>query len=125
MQSACVAAGDLGRAVVVFDEMFGSELVTPDELVFALMMRAYGLEAPPKWPEIAALLGRMKHTFGITPGVQVYNVLLETCARTNDVDRGLQVLDRMEQEGIEPNNYTMEAVEKRKVLRSALRKQFG
>jgi len=122
---ACAGAADIGRATMVFDEMFASGLVEPDELVFAIMMRAYGAEDPPRWADVAALLGRMRHSFGITPGAKTYNALLETCARTNDVERGLQVLDRMDQEGVEPDAFTVEAVAGRKVLRSALRKTFS
>jgi len=41
--------------------------VQPDELMFSLLLRAHGGGAEPKWTDISALLGLMKHTWGIAP----------------------------------------------------------
>lgn len=54
-----------------------------------------------------------------------YNVLLQICARTNDLDRGQDVIDRMSADEVEPDEFSMEAVAKKRVLRSYLRKTFG
>ena len=53
-----------------------------------------------------------------------FNALLDVCVRTKDVDRGLDVLERMEAEGIEPDALTAGIVQPRRVLRSYLRKKF-
>ena len=80
-----------------------------------------------------------------------YNTLLEICADNNDYDRGCQVggkphrtvpifrwqkyeaemypcaaqlIDRMEEEAVEPNNWTTNAVSSRKSLRHYLRRKF-
>jgi pentatricopeptide repeat protein len=53
-----------------------------------------------------------------------FNALLDVCVRTKDVDRGLDVLDRMEAEGVEPDDLTPGIVQNRRVLRSYLRKKF-
>ena len=54
----------------------------------------------------------------------VFNCLLEVCARTNDQERGYNIIEQMEKAGCVPDEYTVEAVAKRKVLRSHLRRVF-
>lgn len=52
----------------------------------------------------------------------VYNCLLEICARTNDEERGFDIIDRMSKASVPPNKYTLEAVKRRKSLRSYLKR---
>ena len=54
----------------------------------------------------------------------MYNCLLDICARTNDQDRGYDIIDQMQKAGCQPDNQTLEAVAKRKFLRSHLRRTF-
>ena len=51
-----------------------------------------------------------------------FNVLLEICARTKDQERGFEMIDRMRRAGVEPDDFTLEAVKHRRVLRSYLRR---
>lgn len=51
-------------------------------------------------------------------------MLLSACARVNDTDRGTEILDKMATDGVEPDDGTVEAVKKRKVLRSYAKKVF-
>jgi pentatricopeptide repeat protein len=44
--------------------------------------------------------------------------------RSNDVARGVAVLDRMAADGVEPDEYTDAVVGRKRVLRSHLRKLF-
>jgi pentatricopeptide repeat protein len=53
-----------------------------------------------------------------------YNKLLEVCVRTNDMDRGLDVLDRMANDDVSPDDYTLEVVKRKRVLRSHIAKLF-
>jgi pentatricopeptide repeat protein len=104
--------------------LFRSEagVVVPDELLFSVLLRAHGAKSPPPWADISKLLGQMKHTFGIAPSTITYNVLLEVCAITNDYDRGCQLIDRMLEEGVQPDAFTAAAVGNRKSLRSYLKR---
>ena len=70
--------------------------VVPDEVLFSVLIRAYGAAPQPPWGDISALLGRMKHTWGIKPSTVTYSALLEICAATNDYERGCQVRGRGE-----------------------------
>ena len=107
-QRACIACKDLPRAQRVFDDLVGASCrrrawraaadarsadagaVVPDEVLFSVLIRAHGAAAQPPWGDISALLGRMKHTWGIAPGNVTYSALLEICAATNDYERGCQ-----------------------------------
>ncbi|GAX76186.1 hypothetical protein CEUSTIGMA_g3630.t1 [Chlamydomonas eustigma] len=115
---------DMALAQSVFDELFDGEFLIPDEVTFAVLLRGYGNRSPPDWPRIDATLSTMRNKFGISPTATSFNPLLEVCSRTNDLDRGQDVIDRMASDEVMPDEYSMEAVCKRKVLRSYLKKTF-
>lgn len=50
----------------VFDELFGG-LLTPDEVVYAVLLRGYGGAARPNWNEMSSCLTEMESKHGITP----------------------------------------------------------
>jgi pentatricopeptide repeat protein len=54
-----------------------------------------------------------------------YNALLEICYKSNDSDRALDVIDRMANDEVEPDEFTYEIVSRKRTWRSYLRKQFG
>ena len=105
----------------VFEELFG-ELLQPDEVAFMVMIRGYGDEYPPRWTSIATVLSTMEHSYGIIPTVLTFNTLLEICSKTNDEERGIEIIDKMQDGGVEPNDLSFEAVKQRKSLRSMLKK---
>lgn len=119
---ACLDANDLPRARKVFDEVVEGGAVPADELLFSVLLRAYGKRDPANWGEISSLLAKMRNAYGIKPGLTTYNTLLEVCANSNDYDRGCQLIDRMEEEGIFPDRFTIAAVDKRKTLRKYLKR---
>jgi len=118
---ACVRSRKMDMAESVFEELFG-ELLVPDEVAFMVLIRGYGDEYPPRWTSIATVLSSMEHTYGILPTVLTYNTLLEVCSKTNDEDRGVEIIDRMQDAGVVPNDLSFEAVRQRKSLRSMLKK---
>ncbi len=59
----------------VFDELFGG-LLTPDEVVFAVLLRGYGGAARPNWNEISSCLAEMEGKHGITPSTGVGRQML-------------------------------------------------
>lgn len=118
---ACVRAKKMEMAETVFDELFG-ELLVPDEVAFSVMIRGYGEEYPPQWTSIASMLSTMEHTYGVEPTVLTFNTLLEVCSKTNDEDRGAEIIERMQASGVQPNDLSFEAVRQRKSLRSLLKK---
>uniref|UniRef100_A0A7R9V574 Pentacotripeptide-repeat region of PRORP domain-containing protein n=1 Tax=Chlamydomonas euryale TaxID=1486919 RepID=A0A7R9V574_9CHLO len=115
---------DMALAQSVFDELF-VDFLQPDEVTFAVLLRGYGDCVPPRWTDMDAALTRMKKTYGIEPTSTSYNVLLNVCASTNDLDRGQDVIDRMLSDDVDPDEFSLEAVSKRRALRSYLKKSFG
>mmetsp|Transcript_3619 Transcript_3619/g.7841 ORF Transcript_3619/g.7841 Transcript_3619/m.7841 type:complete len:236 (+) Transcript_3619:28-735(+) len=115
---------DMVLAQGIFDELFG-DFLEPDEVSFAVLLRGYGARNPPDWPRIDATLTTMRTKYGIEPTATSFNVLLEVCARCNDLDRGQDVIDRMAADDVEPDEFTAEVVAKKRVLRSYLKKTLG
>jgi len=122
----------------VFDELFGDggggggdggdnvsdgPLLRPDEVTFAVLLRGYGAATPPLWPRIDATLGRMRRApFGIAPTATSYNALLEVCVRTGDMDRAMDVVDRMADDGVEGDAQTALICARKRALRAYARK---
>lgn len=54
-----------------------------------------------------------------------YNALLEICYKSNDSDRALDVIDRMADDEVEPDDITWELAAKKRTWRSYMRKVMG
>ncbi|KAF6259298.1 hypothetical protein COO60DRAFT_1514203 [Scenedesmus sp. NREL 46B-D3] len=122
--AACTRSRDMKVAQSVFDQLFG-DFLQPDEITFAVMLRGYGSQSPPDWQKIDSVLTQMKMSYGLEPSAKSYNALLEICSKSNDSDRALDVIDRMVNDGVEPDEFTYEVVSRKRTWRSYLRKQFG
>lgn len=122
--AACTRSRDMSMAQNIFEQLFG-DFLQPDEITFAVMLRGYGNQNPPNWQKIDSVLTQMKMTYGLEPTSTSYNALLEICYRTNDSDRALDVLDRMADDDVEPDETTYEIVARKRAWRSYMRKIFG
>ena len=120
---ACMRSKKIEIAESVFDELFNG-LLFPDEVTFAVMLRGYGGQDPPRWTAISNAIATMEKDYGISASTLTYNALLEVCSKTNDITRGKEIIARMVAAGIEPDDFTLEAVRQRKSLRSLLKKTF-
>lgn len=54
-----------------------------------------------------------------------YNALLEICYKSNDSDRALDVIDRMADDEVEPDDLTWELAARKRTWRSYMRKVMG
>ncbi|CAI5515852.1 unnamed protein product [Closterium sp. Naga37s-1] len=141
----CVRCGELARAERTFFNLFSkapasttsspsssssdsdvgrTANLVPDAVAVGVLLRAYGRKSPPQWAKIQQLLTRMELDFGMQPSTAIFNELMDICARDNAVDRGVQLLDRMAEAGVEPDAFTFEAVKRRRTLRSHFKKLF-
>jgi len=120
---ACMRSKKIEIAESVFDELFNG-LLSPDEVTFAVMLRGYGNQEPPRWTAISNAIATMEKDFGITASTLTYNALLDICSKTNDITRGSEIITRMVAAGVEPDDFTLEAVRQRKSLRSLIKKTF-
>lgn len=84
------------------------------------MTRKYSLE-----PGVGTLIHGCCACLKLQRITVVYNTLLDICARTNDEERGYEIISRMEASGVEPDASTTDAVRNRKSLRSYLKKTFS
>lgn len=122
--NACARNGKMDMARSVFEELFGG-LLTPDEVVFAVMLRGYGtMGERPQWNEISACLADMERKHGVMPSAVTFNALLECCTKHNDQERASEIMGRMLVAGVEPDDYTLEAVRPRRNMRSLLKRNF-
>jgi pentatricopeptide repeat protein len=132
---ACMRGGRIEMGEQVFEELFGGlgeeaaasaapGLLTPDEVTFCVLVRAYGDASPPRWSAISEALTAMERRHGIPPGVRTFNALLGVCARASDEARGAEVIARMAASNVQPDSFSLEAVQQRKSLRSLLRRTF-
>merc|ERR1719414_1141210 len=58
------------------------------------------------------LLEQMKQSSNVQPDEITYNTLLDGCARFGLWDRGLQLLQTMQEAGMPPSNFTLSVVAK-------------
>ena len=122
MLGACVAAGKQDLALKVFEEVFANGVVEPDEVVFVELMRGHLDVNPPEWSRVNALIGKMENTFDVVPTAATYNLLLGKCADDNELERAEDLVDRMADNGVEPDGRTLGAVKKRRSIRSYAKK---
>jgi pentatricopeptide repeat protein len=61
----------------------------------------------------------------VLPTAASYNALLEICYKSNDSDRALDVIDRMADDGVEPDDITWDLTAKKRQWRSYMRKVMG
>ncbi|KAL4458576.1 hypothetical protein ABPG75_013441 [Micractinium tetrahymenae] len=122
---ACARNGKMEMARSVFEELFDG-LLDPDEVVFAVLLRGYGTAGErPLWNEISSTLQLMERKHGIAPTTVTFNVLLETCTKHNDEERAAEIMGRMLVAGVEPDEFTLEAVRPRRSMRSLLKRNFN
>ncbi|EIE21165.1 hypothetical protein COCSUDRAFT_57081 [Coccomyxa subellipsoidea C-169] len=121
---ACARSGQMQMAQAAFEELFDA-LLEPDDVTFAVLVRGYGEAEPPQWLAISGLLSKMQSKFNLKPSTATFNVLLEVCARTKDLTRGYEVIERMERAGVLPDEQSVEAVKNRRALRTHLKRTFN
>lgn len=118
---ACVASGKMDLALKVFEEVFDKGVVKPDEIVFTELMRGHLAADPPAWPRVMGLLNRM-HTYQVAPTALTFNLLLAKCADDNELERAEELIERMADDDIDPDKFTLDAVKKRRSIRSYAKK---
>ncbi|KIY97838.1 hypothetical protein MNEG_10125 [Monoraphidium neglectum] len=122
--AACAQSGNMEMAESVFEQLFG-DFLAPDEVTFAVLLRGYGAKNPPQWDQIDAMLTRMRSRFSLEPSAVSFNALLEVCVRTEDTDRALDVIDRMADDGVDPDEMTIAVCSRKRQLRAYLRKRLA
>ena len=121
---ACVANGRTTLAQRVFDECFAGEGgLEADERAYSALVRGHGMANPPSWSAVSMVVERMRDG-GVPVTALTYNTILKVCVHQNDIERGLDVIDRMVSAGVQPDGMTAEVVKRKKPLRTSLRRSF-
>ena len=124
---ACCKSGEVELAKSVFDRLFagGADgLIVPDEMTFTVLLRALTNSEPPQWAAASALLIKAEREDGQPPSTALFNILVYTCARVNDTERGLALLEKMQDMGVPADDGTLAAVSKRKALRAVVKRML-
>jgi len=123
--TACVNGKNMELAQKVYDEIFEKEVCDPDEVAVAELARGYlGLD-PPGWGRAMQLVNGARAKYGYELTSVTYNVLLSACAVTNDLARAEEIVDRMVDEEVVADMFTLRAVEKRRSIRAYVKKMLG
>ena len=122
--SACVNGKNMELAQKVYDEIFEKEVCAPDEVAVAELAKGYLNMDPPGWGRAMQLVNgaREKHDIALTS--VTYNVLLTCCSASNDLLRAEEIVDRMVDEDVVADMWTLKAVEKRRAIRAYVKKQL-
>eukprot|EP00899_Mesostigma_viride_P002316 jgi/Mesvir1/12085/Mv00361-RA.1 len=120
---ACIQGRQMAVAEEAFSHFFESGELAPDDVVFVAMIRGYGECKPPQWDKVGLTMSKMRR-FGLRPSIMHYNQLLALAVAANDTPRATQLIDRMVSERVEPDDATMDAIRRKRVLKSYMRKQF-
>lgn len=122
--SACVNGKNMELAQKVYDEIFEKEVCAPDEVAVAELAKGYLNMDPPGWGRAMQLVNgaREKHDIALTS--VTYNVLLNCCSASNDLLRAEEIVDRMVDEDVVADMWTLKAVEKRRAIRAYVKKQL-
>ena len=122
--SACVNGKNMELAQKVYDEIFEKGVCDPDEVAVAELAKGYLNADPPGWGRAMQLVNGAKDKYAITLTSVTYNVLLQCCSATNDLMRAEEIVDRMVDEEVIADMFTLKAVEKRRSIRAYVKKQL-
>ena len=126
--TACISAGVNGRnmelAQKVYDEIFEKGVCDPDEVAVVELAKGYLNADPPGWGRAMQLVNGAKDKYAITLTSVTYNMLLQCCSATNDLMRAEEIVDRMVDEEVIADMFTLRAVEKRRSIRAYVKKQL-
>ncbi|CAO2171104.1 unnamed protein product [Urochloa humidicola] len=98
--SALVAAGDMGRAHAVLDEMAEAG-VPPNRITYNVLLKGYCQQL--QIGKARELFDEMVNGAGIQPDVVTYNTLMDGCVLTDDSAGALAFFNEMRSRGIAPS----------------------
>jgi len=101
---ACARCGHMERIPAIVGEMKEAQ-IKPNLITYSTMIKGHcqlgdiqtGL----------AILHELKTETTLKPDEIMYNSLLDGCAKNNLVEEGLRLLRQMQDEGVQPSNYTL------------------
>lgn len=106
---ACARKGDMGCVHSLLEEMASKDLA-PNIMTYGAILKGYCQAS--QFDNAYALYEDMKRHPGVKPDEVTYNTLLDGCARQGLYDKGMQVLQEMQESGVRPSNFTLTVLAK-------------
>mmetsp|Transcript_110060 Transcript_110060/g.173941 ORF Transcript_110060/g.173941 Transcript_110060/m.173941 type:complete len:658 (-) Transcript_110060:53-2026(-) len=106
---ACSRNGQMHRIPAMLDDM-DTQGISPNIITYSAIIKGY-CQAGRINDAFSVLEGMVQNT-RFTPDEIMYNTLLDGCARQGMVDRGMEVLKRMESDRVPPSNFTLSVLVK-------------
>jgi pentatricopeptide repeat protein len=106
---ACARSGDLARIPGLLESMAAQGL-EPNLITYGIVIKGYCQEN--KLKEALAVWESMVCSTKYRPDEIMYNTILDGCARKGMYERGMALLDDMQQAGIQPTNFTLSVLVK-------------
>jgi pentatricopeptide repeat protein len=106
---ACARSGELGRIPSLLKDIDAQGLKL-GIVTYSAILKGYCQSN--RLDEAFELLEGMRRTAKLEPDEIMYNSLLDGCARQGLYDRGMSVLEKMQQSGIRPSNFTLSVLVK-------------
>jgi len=101
---ACARCGEVGRVPTLLEDM-DRHNVEPNLITYSAILKGYCQDG--KLDKAFELLASMRQTTKFKPDEIMFNSLLDGCARQGLWERGIALLEEMEQVSIRPSNFTL------------------
>jgi pentatricopeptide repeat protein len=106
---ACARSGDLARIPGLLESM-ATQGLEPNLITYGIVIKGYCQEN--KLKEALAVWESMVSTTKYKPDEIMYNTILDGCARKGMYERGMVLLNDMQQADIQPTNFTLSVLVK-------------
>jgi len=106
---ACARNNEISRIPALLESMV-AQGIEPNLITYSAILKGY-CQAN-RLDEAFQLVQQMLQTTQLRPDEIMYNTLLDGCARQGLYDRGMMVLEEMQQVGVPPTNFTLSVLVK-------------
>jgi leucine-rich PPR motif-containing protein len=106
---ACARCGDLDRVPMLLEEMDAQGMAI-GIITYSAVVKGY-CQAD-RLDEAFSIFDNMTKTTNLKPDEQLFNVLLDGCARKGLYHRGMELLKKMQDSGVRPSNFTLSVLVK-------------
>lgn len=106
---ACARSGEMGRIPQLLERMV-EQGIDPNLITYSAILKGYCQEG--RLEEAVKFKENMVQTTTFRPDEVMYNTLLDGCARQGLFDRGMSLLEEMQNNGVLPTNFTLSVLVK-------------
>lgn len=119
---ACARSGEMGRIPQLLEDMV-AQGIEPNLITYSAILKGYCQEN--RLDKAFELFESMRQTTHFIPDEIMFNSLLDGCARQGLYERGIALLDEMQDLGVRPSNFTLSVLVKMASRGKQLERAFG